>query len=139
MRLRRERLDLQLIGELVELLEVDAGTEPADVGLDAVALGGTGPRRCEEPSANDLVEGLLERHVSTMREVLDLLHQVGLERDRRPHGRSLMLLLIAVKLPHVRICFVCMGNICRSPTAEGVMAKLVGDAGLADVVELDSA
>jgi protein-tyrosine phosphatase len=39
----------------------------------------------------------------------------------------------------MRICFVCMGNICRSPTAEGVMVKLVGDAGLADRVTIDSA
>lgn len=39
----------------------------------------------------------------------------------------------------VRICFVCLGNICRSPTAEGVMARLVADAGLGDVIELDSA
>lgn len=39
----------------------------------------------------------------------------------------------------MRICFVCMGNICRSPTAEGVMLKLVRDAGLADRVVIDSA
>jgi protein-tyrosine phosphatase len=32
-----------------------------------------------------------------------------------------------------------MGNICRSPTAEAVMAKLVADAGLGDRVVLDSA
>ena len=32
-----------------------------------------------------------------------------------------------------------MGNICRSPTAEGVMQKLVRDAGVADRVTLDSA
>jgi protein-tyrosine phosphatase len=32
-----------------------------------------------------------------------------------------------------------MGNICRSPTAEGVMRKLVADAGLAHAVHLDSA
>jgi protein-tyrosine phosphatase len=38
-----------------------------------------------------------------------------------------------------RILFVCMGNICRSPTAEGVMRRLVEDAGLADSIELDSA
>ena len=30
----------------------------------------------------------------------------------------------------VRILFVCLGNICRSPTAEGVMRALVRDAGL---------
>ena len=39
----------------------------------------------------------------------------------------------------MRILFVCLGNICRSPTAEGVMAKLVADAGLQGEIELDSA
>jgi protein-tyrosine phosphatase len=38
-----------------------------------------------------------------------------------------------------RVLFVCMGNICRSPTAEGVMRTLVEQAGLHDSVELDSA
>ena len=39
----------------------------------------------------------------------------------------------------VKVLFVCMGNICRSPTAEGVFAKLVHDEGLNDVIEIDSA
>jgi len=39
----------------------------------------------------------------------------------------------------VRILFVCMGNICRSPTAEGVMRRLLDDAGLADRVHVESA
>ncbi len=39
----------------------------------------------------------------------------------------------------VRVCFVCLGNICRSPTAAGVMQKLVDDRGLADRIEVDSA
>ncbi len=39
----------------------------------------------------------------------------------------------------VRIVFVCLGNICRSPTAEGVMQHLIEQAGLADHIELDSA
>jgi protein-tyrosine phosphatase len=39
----------------------------------------------------------------------------------------------------VRILFVCLGNICRSPTAEGVMRRLVERAGLQDEIELDSA
>jgi protein-tyrosine phosphatase len=38
-----------------------------------------------------------------------------------------------------RILFVCLGNICRSPTAEGVMRALVATAGLEDVIEIDSA
>jgi protein-tyrosine phosphatase len=39
----------------------------------------------------------------------------------------------------MRILFVCMGNICRSPTAEGVMRRLLEDAGLGDRVEVESA
>lgn len=39
----------------------------------------------------------------------------------------------------LRILFVCMGNICRSPTAEGVMASLLAEHGLEDRVEIDSA
>ncbi len=37
------------------------------------------------------------------------------------------------------VLFVCMGNICRSPTAEGVFRHHVEAAGLADIVEIDSA
>jgi protein-tyrosine phosphatase len=39
----------------------------------------------------------------------------------------------------VRITFVCLGNICRSPTAEGVMRHLVSEAGLDDRIHVDSA
>jgi protein-tyrosine phosphatase len=39
----------------------------------------------------------------------------------------------------VRVLFVCLGNICRSPTAEGVMRALVLDAGLTGEIQLDSA
>ena len=38
-----------------------------------------------------------------------------------------------------RLLFVCLGNICRSPTAEAVMAGLVADAGLGAEIALDSA
>jgi protein-tyrosine phosphatase len=38
----------------------------------------------------------------------------------------------------VRLLFVCLGNICRSPTAEGVMADLLAREGLADRVAVDS-
>jgi protein-tyrosine phosphatase len=38
-----------------------------------------------------------------------------------------------------RVLFVCLGNICRSPTAEGTMRALVAEAGLQDEIELDSA
>jgi protein-tyrosine phosphatase len=39
----------------------------------------------------------------------------------------------------VRLLFVCLGNICRSPTAEGVMRALVAEAGLQESIEIDSA
>jgi protein-tyrosine phosphatase len=37
------------------------------------------------------------------------------------------------------VLFVCMGNICRSPTAHGVFRHKVHQAGLAEVVRVDSA
>ena len=39
----------------------------------------------------------------------------------------------------VKVLFVCLGNICRSPTAEGVFRTIVEDAGLSDVISVDSA
>ena len=39
----------------------------------------------------------------------------------------------------MRVLFVCMGNICRSPTAEGVFRQRLHAAGLADQVTVDSA
>jgi protein-tyrosine phosphatase len=39
----------------------------------------------------------------------------------------------------VRICFVCLGNICRSPTAEAVMRHLVAGRGLGARVQVASA
>jgi len=38
-----------------------------------------------------------------------------------------------------RVLFVCMGNICRSPTAEGLFRQYVENAGLAERIEIDSA
>jgi protein-tyrosine phosphatase len=39
----------------------------------------------------------------------------------------------------MRLLMVCMGNICRSPTAHGVLQKMAADAGLAQRVQVDSA
>ena len=42
-------------------------------------------------------------------------------------------------MSEIAVLFVCTGNICRSPTAEGVARKLLLDAGLAARVAVDSA
>lgn len=39
----------------------------------------------------------------------------------------------------IRICFVCLGNICRSPTAHGIMEHLVREAGLQGRIEVEGA
>ncbi|WP_191485085.1 low molecular weight protein-tyrosine-phosphatase [Pseudomonas sp. FEN] len=39
----------------------------------------------------------------------------------------------------MRVLFVCLGNICRSPTAEGVLRHKLREAGLAERIEVASA
>lgn len=39
----------------------------------------------------------------------------------------------------LKLCFVCLGNICRSPTAEGIMLHRVAEAGLSQRIRADSA
>ena len=39
----------------------------------------------------------------------------------------------------VKVLFVCLGNICRSPTSEGIFRAMVTNAGLGDLISIDSA
>ncbi len=39
----------------------------------------------------------------------------------------------------VKVLFVCMGNICRSPTAHGVFQTMVDEQGLGDIIKVESA
>lgn len=39
----------------------------------------------------------------------------------------------------MRVCFVCLGNICRSPTAEAVLRARIEAAGLGDLIAVESA
>ncbi len=39
----------------------------------------------------------------------------------------------------IRVVFVCLGNICRSPMAEGVFRNMVEEVGLRDKIQVDSA
>jgi len=43
------------------------------------------------------------------------------------------------KIKKIRILFVCLGNICRSPAAEGIMSGIVEKNDLQDIIEVDSA
>jgi len=38
----------------------------------------------------------------------------------------------------MRVLFVCLGNICRSPMAEGLFKKMINDQGLDDCIEVES-
>ncbi|MFB0988345.1 MAG: low molecular weight phosphotyrosine protein phosphatase, partial [Gammaproteobacteria bacterium] len=38
-----------------------------------------------------------------------------------------------------KILMVCLGNICRSPTAHGILEKLIQNKSLSELVEVDSA
>ena len=40
---------------------------------------------------------------------------------------------------NINLLFVCLGNICRSPAAEGIMKKMIEDEGLENKVFVDSA
>ena len=60
----------------------------------------------------------------------------GTQRDAL-HWRLPGSTLVARQM--IRICFVCLGNICRSPTAEAVMRHLVEKAGLGGAIRVDSA
>ncbi len=39
----------------------------------------------------------------------------------------------------LKVLFVCLGNICRSPTAQGVFQRMVDEQGLTDQIYIDSA
>jgi protein-tyrosine phosphatase len=59
---------------------------------------------------------------------------VSLVSDKKMAKRESISLAMGTK-----VLFVCMGNICRSPMAEGVFKQLVKQAGLEDVVRAESA
>ncbi|MEQ1883139.1 MAG: low molecular weight protein-tyrosine-phosphatase [Burkholderiales bacterium] len=44
-----------------------------------------------------------------------------------------------IQPPRTGVVFVCMGNICRSPTAEGVFRRLAERAGMLERIMVDSA
>lgn len=76
--------------------------------------------------------------------VCETREQVG---SRRSHAvrhvargsRRIAFRILAGMSDTVSVCFVCLGNICRSPTAEGIFKAMVTAAGIADRVRVESA
>ena len=71
-----------------------------------------------------------------------LLHAAFYGRQRGPGsscGATYDRLMASPDTTNLRILMVCMGNICRSPTAEGVLRDRLRRAGLSERVEVDSA
>ena len=56
------------------------------------------------------------------------------KREKQPAGTALQ-----PSGDKVSVLFVCMANICRSPTSEGVFTQMVATSDLADKIEIDSA
>jgi protein-tyrosine phosphatase len=50
----------------------------------------------------------------------------------------IFMLTISYTSPMIKVMFVCLGNICRSPLAEAVMAKRIVDAGLSSKITVAS-
>lgn len=46
---------------------------------------------------------------------------------------------MSLKSVEVRVLLVCLGNICRSPTAHAVLQKLIENKGLSEKIKIDSA
>jgi protein-tyrosine phosphatase len=59
--------------------------------------------------------------------------------DRFRRAETIMSEFKQAESRKIRVLFVCMGNICRSPTAHGVFRKLVVERGLSHRVEIASA
>lgn len=51
----------------------------------------------------------------------------------------LAVMTFSKQFPQASVLFICMGNICRSPSAEGVFRYLVEKAGLQERIQIDSA
>jgi protein-tyrosine phosphatase len=54
-------------------------------------------------------------------------------------GRNRFSSVTAARRPRTTLLFVCLGNICRSPTAEAVMRHLIAERGLEGSIGVDSA
>ena len=131
-----------------EDLVLDAGVvtgEARDVVQVLEGAAHEGRRRGQDVEGVHSVEGSLARRCATgvgaSAVQAEDLHavQTGLGADSSGAARLRSSLGCAILSAVIRLLFVCMGNICRSPTAEGVMRGLLREQGLEDRVEVDSA
>lgn len=59
--------------------------------------------------------------------------------ESKPGGIKVSHIRMPEKMEQLKILFICLGNICRSPAAEGIMKKVAKDHGMADNFFIDSA
>jgi hypothetical protein len=86
----QEVFDLELIDELIQLVEIDAGTKAPFVRCNGEVLSVLSHLGRREPPPHDVVQRLLERRAAPMRQLLQFGGDVGIERDRRSHQYILM-------------------------------------------------
>lgn len=84
-------LDIQLISELIQFAGIDSWAEPSSMDLDR--RGGLARwtlRLCGEAATKHIVQYLFERRPSPLGEIPELLRQIIVQRQSRPHVRSVM-------------------------------------------------
>ena len=67
------------------------------------------------------------------------MHMTSATIDNLPGANARRLCGLLAGNPHVKVLFVCLGNICRSPAAHGVFQSIVDNAGDSARWDIDSA
>lgn len=67
------------------------------------------------------------------------MHMTSATIDNLPGANARRLCRLLAGNPHVKVLFVCLGNICRSPAAHGVFQSIVDNAGDSARWDIDSA
>jgi hypothetical protein len=85
MALFRERLGLQLIGELTEFVEIDTRPEPKRMGYRLWRGMASGHGILPDPRANYSIHGFLKRNAKLPGTLFQQPREIVVERQSRPH------------------------------------------------------
>jgi len=81
----REALGFELVGELAELVEIDAGPEAERMGYGLGRGAATCLRRLSEAGTDRSIDGFLERDALFARALLQEARKVVVDGERRAH------------------------------------------------------